>query len=83
MFFSHKVTQSGTKDFTRRDIFQHSKHFSIHESILKEIGMYFNIEEPFFYFFTAFCYKITFCLRRPGGTLFVKTAPPEPPRKNF
>jgi amino acid adenylation domain-containing protein/thioester reductase-like protein len=24
-----------------------------------------------------------FCLRRPGGTLFVKTAPPGPPRKNF
>jgi amino acid adenylation domain-containing protein len=24
-----------------------------------------------------------FCLRRPGGTLFEKTAPPEPPRKNF
>ena len=24
-----------------------------------------------------------FCLRRPGGTLFVKNAPPGPPRKNF
>ncbi|MGD2089144.1 MAG: amino acid adenylation domain-containing protein [Candidatus Aminicenantes bacterium] len=24
-----------------------------------------------------------FCLRKPGGTLFVKTAPPGPPRKNF
>ncbi|MGD2085545.1 MAG: amino acid adenylation domain-containing protein [Candidatus Aminicenantes bacterium] len=24
-----------------------------------------------------------FCLRRPGGTLFEKTAPPGPPRKNF
>jgi fengycin family lipopeptide synthetase D len=24
-----------------------------------------------------------FCLRRPGGALFVKTAPPGPPRKNF
>ncbi|MGD2088698.1 MAG: amino acid adenylation domain-containing protein, partial [Candidatus Aminicenantes bacterium] len=24
-----------------------------------------------------------FCLRRPGGTHFEKTAPPEPPRKNF
>jgi hypothetical protein len=24
-----------------------------------------------------------FCLRRPGGALFEKTAPPGPPRKNF
>jgi amino acid adenylation domain-containing protein len=24
-----------------------------------------------------------FCLRRPGGALFEKNAPPEPPRKNF
>jgi hypothetical protein len=24
-----------------------------------------------------------FCLRRPGGAIFEKTAPPGPPRKNF